>query len=134
MLFEFHFWKFWKMKVIAEVNGLATAAGCQLVATCDFVIASTNASFTTPGVRTGLFWYRIILFLPKLLLLVFFLVPDCDIILGIYVGLCSSQSTTPGVAVVRKVSPVRKALEMLLLGQPIRNVQSLLIKKENLFP
>jgi enoyl-CoA hydratase/carnithine racemase len=69
--------------VVAEVNGLATAAGCQLVATCDFVIASTNASFATPGVKTGLF------------------------------------CTTPGVAVARKVSPVRKALEMLLLGQAI---------------
>lgn len=41
--------------VIAEVQGLATAAGCQLAATCDLVVASENASFATPGVRLGLF-------------------------------------------------------------------------------
>ena len=41
--------------VIAEVQGLATAAGCQLVATCDLAVASENASFATPGVRIGLF-------------------------------------------------------------------------------
>src|SRR5438309_5925843 len=37
--------------VIAEVQGMATAAGCQLVATCDLAIASEQASFATPGVR-----------------------------------------------------------------------------------
>ncbi len=41
--------------VIAEVDGVATAAGCQLVATCDLVVASTLAAFATPGVRIGLF-------------------------------------------------------------------------------
>jgi enoyl-CoA hydratase/carnithine racemase len=41
--------------VIAEVQGIATAAGCQLVATCDLAIASENATFATPGVRIGLF-------------------------------------------------------------------------------
>ncbi len=41
--------------VIAEVQGLATGAGCQLVATCDLAIASEHASFATPGVRIGLF-------------------------------------------------------------------------------
>ncbi len=41
--------------VIAEVQGLATAAGCQLVATCDLVVASENAAFATPGVKIGLF-------------------------------------------------------------------------------
>ncbi|MGA3027134.1 MAG: enoyl-CoA hydratase [Bryobacteraceae bacterium] len=41
--------------VIARVEGLATAAGCQLVATCDLAIASTEAAFATPGVRIGLF-------------------------------------------------------------------------------
>ena len=41
--------------VIAEVQGLATAAGCQLVATCDLAIASEDAAFATPGVRIGLF-------------------------------------------------------------------------------
>jgi len=41
--------------VIAEVQGVATAAGCQLVATCDLAIASEDASFATPGVRIGLF-------------------------------------------------------------------------------
>jgi len=41
--------------VIAEVHGIATAAGCQLVATCDLAVASEQASFATPGVRIGLF-------------------------------------------------------------------------------
>ncbi len=41
--------------VIAQVHALATAAGCQLAATCDLVVASENATFATPGVRTGLF-------------------------------------------------------------------------------
>ena len=41
--------------VIAEVAGIATAAGCQLVATCDLAIASTEARFATPGVNIGLF-------------------------------------------------------------------------------
>ena len=41
--------------VIAEVAGVATAAGCQLVAACDLAVASTEATFATPGVRIGLF-------------------------------------------------------------------------------
>ena len=41
--------------VIAEVHGIATAAGCQLVATCDLVMAAENAKFATPGVKIGLF-------------------------------------------------------------------------------
>ncbi|MGB8647222.1 MAG: enoyl-CoA hydratase [Anaerolineae bacterium] len=41
--------------VIASVQGLATAAGCQLVATCDLAIASEQARFATPGVKIGLF-------------------------------------------------------------------------------
>jgi enoyl-CoA hydratase/carnithine racemase len=41
--------------VIAEVQGIATAAGCQLAATCDLAIASDQAAFGTPGVRIGLF-------------------------------------------------------------------------------
>jgi len=41
--------------VIAEVHGVATAAGCQLVATCDLVVAAEEARFATPGVNIGLF-------------------------------------------------------------------------------
>jgi enoyl-CoA hydratase/carnithine racemase len=41
--------------VIAEVQGIATAAGCQLVASCDLAVASQDAAFATPGVRIGLF-------------------------------------------------------------------------------
>lgn len=68
--------------VIAQVHGLATAAGCQLVATCDLVVAAEEASFATPGVKIGLF------------------------------------CTTPGVALARAV-PSKKALEMLLTGNPL---------------
>lgn len=41
--------------VIACVRGMATAAGCQLVASCDLAVASENARFATPGVNIGLF-------------------------------------------------------------------------------
>jgi enoyl-CoA hydratase/carnithine racemase len=41
--------------VIAQVQGVATAAGCQLVAWCDLVVAEENAKFATPGVKIGLF-------------------------------------------------------------------------------
>jgi len=41
--------------VIARVHGVATAAGCQLVATCDLAIAADDARFATPGVNIGLF-------------------------------------------------------------------------------
>lgn len=41
--------------VIAAVEGVATAAGCQLVASCDLAVASTSATFATPGVNIGLF-------------------------------------------------------------------------------
>jgi enoyl-CoA hydratase/carnithine racemase len=41
--------------VIAEVHGIATAAGCQLVATCDLAVAAETARFATPGVDIGLF-------------------------------------------------------------------------------
>ncbi|MBA3446152.1 MAG: enoyl-CoA hydratase [Pseudaminobacter sp.] len=41
--------------VIAEIDGVATAAGCQLVASCDLAIASDHSSFATPGVNIGLF-------------------------------------------------------------------------------
>jgi enoyl-CoA hydratase/carnithine racemase len=41
--------------VIAQVQGVATASGCQLVATCDLAVASETATFATPGVQIGLF-------------------------------------------------------------------------------
>ena len=41
--------------VIAEVQGIATAAGCQLVASCDLAVAAEEAAFATPGVKIGLF-------------------------------------------------------------------------------
>ncbi len=41
--------------VIARVHGMATAAGCQLVATCDLAIASSNALFAVSGIKLGLF-------------------------------------------------------------------------------
>ena len=44
-----------RQPVIAEVQGAATAAGCQLVAACDLAVASEDAWFATPGVKIGLF-------------------------------------------------------------------------------
>ena len=43
------------LPVIAQVKGLATAAGCQLVASCDIAVASDKAQFATPGIKVGLF-------------------------------------------------------------------------------
>jgi enoyl-CoA hydratase/carnithine racemase len=43
------------LPVIAQVQGIATAAGCQLAATCDLVVAAEEATFATPGIRIGLF-------------------------------------------------------------------------------
>ena len=43
------------LPVLAQVKGLATAAGCQLVASCDIAVASDKAQFATPGVKVGLF-------------------------------------------------------------------------------
>ena len=74
--------------VIAQAQGLATAAGCQLVATCDLAVASEDAAFATPGVDIGLF------------------------------------CTTPAVALGRAV-PVKRAMEMLLTGQPISAEEAL---------
>jgi enoyl-CoA hydratase/carnithine racemase len=44
-----------RQPVIAKIQGIATAAGCQLVATCDLAIAVDTAWFATPGVKIGLF-------------------------------------------------------------------------------
>ncbi|REK09864.1 MAG: enoyl-CoA hydratase [Planctomycetota bacterium] len=43
------------LPVIAQVQGIATAAGCQLAVTCDLVVAADEASFATPGIKIGLF-------------------------------------------------------------------------------
>jgi len=44
-----------RQPVVAKVHGVATAAGCQLVATCDLAVAGRSARFATPGVNIGLF-------------------------------------------------------------------------------
>jgi enoyl-CoA hydratase/carnithine racemase len=74
--------------VIAQVHATATAAGCQLVASCDLAVAATEARFATPGVKIGLF--------------------------------CS----TPMVALSRAVG-ARRAMEMLLTGEPISAEEAL---------
>jgi enoyl-CoA hydratase/carnithine racemase len=43
------------LPVMASVQGIATAAGCQLAATCDLVVAAEEATFATPGIKIGLF-------------------------------------------------------------------------------
>ena len=67
---------------------MATAAGCQLVASCDLAVASTEARFATPGVKIGLF------------------------------------CTTPMVALTRAIN-AKKAMEMLLTGEPISAEEAL---------
>jgi enoyl-CoA hydratase/carnithine racemase len=68
--------------VIAKIEGMATAAGCQLVAACDLAVAAEGARFATPGVKLGLF------------------------------------CCTPMVPLSRAIGR-KRALEMLLTGQPI---------------
>jgi enoyl-CoA hydratase/carnithine racemase len=74
--------------VIAQVQGIATAAGCQLVSMCDLAVASEAATFALPGVNVGIF--------------------------------CS----TPAVGVVRNIGR-KRAMEMLLTGEPIGAAQAL---------
>lgn len=74
--------------VIAQVQGMATAAGCQLVASCDLAVAAEGARFATPGVRIGLFCH------------------------------------TPQVPLSRGLGR-KKALEMLLTGEPITAEEAL---------
>ena len=50
---------------IAQVHGIATAAGCQLVAACDMAVASKSAKFATPGVKIGLFCYTPTVFVSR---------------------------------------------------------------------
>ncbi len=50
---------------IAQVHGVATAAGCQLVAACDMAVAAKSAKFATPGVQIGLFCYTPIVFVSR---------------------------------------------------------------------
>lgn len=50
---------------IAMVHGVATAAGCQLVAACDMAVAAKSALFATPGVKIGLFCYTPITFVSR---------------------------------------------------------------------
>ena len=50
---------------IAQVHGVATAAGCQLVAACDMAVAARSALFSTPGVKIGLFCYTPIVFVSR---------------------------------------------------------------------
>ncbi len=51
--------------VIAQVHGVATAAGCQLVAACDLAVAEDGTRFATPGVRIGLFCSTPIVFVSR---------------------------------------------------------------------
>jgi len=51
--------------VIAQVHGVATAAGCQLVAACDMAVAEENAKFATPGVKIGLYCSTPIVFVSR---------------------------------------------------------------------
>ena len=50
---------------IAQVHGVATAAGCQLVAACDMAVAAKSALFATPGVKIGLFCYTPTVFVSR---------------------------------------------------------------------
>ena len=83
--------------VIASVQGLATAAGCQLVATCDLAVASEDAAFATPGVDIGLF---------------------CTTP-GVAVGRAVSQKTAMEMLLTGEPMPARAALEAGLVNRVV---------------
>ena len=68
---------------LCVVNGVVAAAGFQMALACDMILASEKSSFSTPGVKWGVF--------------------------------CS----TPAVELIRSISSEKKAVEMLLFGEPI---------------
>ncbi|CAF0938724.1 unnamed protein product [Adineta steineri] len=108
--------------VIAEVFGLAAAAGCQLVASCDIVVAGENASFSVPGVKHGLFCITPAVAVPAGCQLV----ASCDIVVagenasfsvpGVKHGLFC---ITPAVAVRESITNPKLSSLMLYTGEAI---------------
>ena len=99
--------------VIARVHGIATAAGCQLVATCDLAVATPEARFATSGINVGLFCTTPAVALSRDLAIAAeearFATP------GVRIGLFCS---TPMVPLSRAIGR-KRALQMLLTGEPI---------------
>jgi enoyl-CoA hydratase/carnithine racemase len=93
--------------VIAAVNGMATAAGCQLVATCDLAIAAEAASFATPGVNIGLFCSTPMVALTRA-------VPRKQAMEMLLTGAPIDAETALQIGLVNRTVPVRQVMEEAL--------------------
>jgi len=85
--------------VVAAVQGIATAAGCQLVASCDLAVASEAASFATPGVDIGLFCSTPMVALSRN-------VPRKQAMEMLLTGEAVSAATAQGIGLINRVVPV----------------------------
>jgi enoyl-CoA hydratase/carnithine racemase len=108
--------------VIAQVQGLATAAGCQLVASCDLVVAAENATFATPGVKIGLFCTTPAVALCRA-------VPARKALEMLFTGnpITAHEAERYGL-VNRVVAPERLAAETLALARQISTASAVVLK------
>jgi enoyl-CoA hydratase/carnithine racemase len=90
--------------VIAAVNGVATAAGCQLVATCDLAVAAEEASFATPGVNIGLFCSTPMVALTRA-------VPRKQAMEMLLTGVPIDAETALRIGLVNRIVPAQQVLE-----------------------
>nr|XP_020855341.1 enoyl-CoA hydratase domain-containing protein 3, mitochondrial isoform X1 [Phascolarctos cinereus] len=99
--------------IIAKVNGLATAAGCQLVASCDIALASEKSHFATPGVNIGLFCST----------------PAVALGRSVPKKVFSTGSSVPrkrsALSSLKQAQIIEVALEMLFTGEPITAQEAL---------
>lgn len=108
--------------VVAVVEGIATAAGCQLVATCDLAVAGENARFSTPGVNIGLFCSTPMVALTRN-------VPAKQAMEMLLTGEFVDARRAEGIGLVNRVTPAGGALEGALdLARLIADKSPLTVK------
>lgn len=96
--------------VIAKVDGIAAAAGCQLVASCDIVIATNRSTFSTPG------WFTFYCILS--VVISFITIQNINFFFLIYSANFGIFCSTPGIALSRCVGR-KAAARMLLTGMSV---------------
>ena len=108
--------------VVAAVQGIATAAGCQLVASCDLAVASEAAGFATPGVDIGLFCSTPMVALSRN-------VPRKQAMEMLLTGEPISAATALGIGLVNRVVPAgRERDEAIALAQKVASKSAYTIK------
>jgi enoyl-CoA hydratase/carnithine racemase len=93
--------------VIAAVNGMASAAGCQLVATCDLAVAAEEARFATPGVNIGLFCSTPMVALTRA-------IPRKQAMEMLLTGLPIDAETALRIGLVNRLAPAAQVMEEAL--------------------